>query len=156
MRTLLKDTYTDLYFIDENSKTEEAVFAEISQYMQRELSLKAESVYNMLMKPRRCEVHDGIMIMEICVSKLNRPYAFILCKMLKVINSDDGIINAVLIHLICDQRELGQLRPMSNLVAIIKDSKYRDNLFKAKSDNDIATLFRLFDIDRIEKRQLAA
>ena len=52
MRTLLKDTYTELYFIDENSKTKEEVFAKISQYIQRELSLKAESVYDMLMKPR--------------------------------------------------------------------------------------------------------
>lgn len=144
---LLRNTYTDLYFIDENSKTKEEVFAKISQYMQRELSLKAESVYDILMKPRRCEVHNGVMVMEICVAKLNRPYAFILCKMSKAINSSDGIINAVLIHLNCDQTDFSQLKPISNLVGIIKNNEYRERLLETKSNSDIATLFRSFDID---------
>lgn len=159
MRTLLKDTYTDLYYVDKDSKTQKEVFAKISQYIQHELSLKVKSIYNILMTSDQYIIHDGVLIIEICLSNLKRPYAFILCKMLNPINfwiPNAGPINAILIHLNCDQTNLKQLRPMSNLAAIIKDDQFREMLSRVKSDDDIVLLFRLFTFDKVEKRQMAS
>jgi mannitol/fructose-specific phosphotransferase system IIA component (Ntr-type) len=156
MQMSLKDTYTDLYFIDDNSRTKEEVFRKISEYTQRLLSINSESLYDILIKLNKHNTLDGVIIMDVCLSALGRPFAFIICRTTNSIDfgfPDSKSISCVLLHLNRDQKNLAQLKPMASLVSLIKNDEYRKRLLTTKSDSDIATLFRLFDIYKDEMKE---
>lgn len=154
---LLKYTYTDLYFIDNESKAKEEVFRRISEYSKQLLHINTQSLYDILIKLNKHEIHGGVIIMEACSSALNRPFAFILCKITNPIDfgfPDGKQIHCVLLHLNRDQKDTAQLKPMANLTAIVKSDEYRKMLLEAKADHDIVTLFRLFDIGKDKKKKV--
>ena len=153
---LLKDTYTDLYFIDATSKTKEEVFRGISEYAQCPLSINSKSLYDILIKLSKHNTLDGVIIMDVCLSALGRPFAFILCRTTSPIDfgfPGSESIRCVLLHLNRDQKDFTQLRPMTKLVSLIKNDEYRKKLLDAKSDSDITTLFRLFDVYKDEMKE---
>jgi mannitol/fructose-specific phosphotransferase system IIA component (Ntr-type) len=153
---LLKDTYTDLYFIDSDSKTKEEVLKKIVKYVERPLRTNPKSLYDHLMKLDRHETLDGVIIMELRLSGLGRPFALVLCKTLNPIDfgfPDSKAINCVLLHLNYRQTDPAQLLPMVNMVSLIKNDEYRKKLLEARSDNAMVAVFRLFDIHKDKMRE---
>lgn len=149
MKTLLKDTYTDLYFIDGDSVTKEEALKKIADYVERFLRVESRSICELLIKSGKHEVVDGVLIMELLIPALDRPFAFVLCRFLNPIDfgfPDSAAIRCLLLHLNYRQTDTAQLLPMANLVGLVKNDEYRKQLLEAKTNDDIATVFRLYDI----------
>lgn len=144
----IKQEFTDLVFLDLEGRTKEEILLNIAKFAKKEgLIVDEQFLYQKFLKREQLGTTgfgNGLALPEACWIEMSRPYAFILCQTKGPVdyNSLDGNpVRIILASLGKDKDDLTRLRPMAQLVRLLKNNEFRDLFLKAKNVNAVYSLF---------------